>query len=124
MGIAHIVYSLHGNSQSVSRRDAYNSGSNDYVYRVDLFQGKNSHHQEYRRRQIENGGGKHSDKRLGQCFESDPVREKYGYGGYLRLWIPWSDNALRLNELREVIADDDAVRAAVTGALDKLLSEK
>lgn len=52
------------------------------------------------------------------------LREKYGYGGYLRLWIPWSDNALRLNELREVIADDDAVRAVVTGALDKLLSEK
>ena len=52
------------------------------------------------------------------------LREKYGYGGYLRLWIPWSDNALRLNELREVIADDDAVSAAVTGALDKLLSEK
>lgn len=52
------------------------------------------------------------------------LREKYGYGGYLRLWIPWSDNALRLNELREVIADDEAVRAAVIGALDKLLSEK
>ena len=52
------------------------------------------------------------------------LREKYGYGGYLRLWIPWSDNALRLNELRAGIADDDAVRAAVTGALDKLLSEK
>ena len=52
------------------------------------------------------------------------LREKYGYGGYLRLWIPWSDNALRLNELRAVIADDDAVRAAVTGALDKLLSDK
>lgn len=52
------------------------------------------------------------------------LREKYGYGGYLRLWIPWSDNALRLNELRAVIADDDAVRAAVTGSLDKLLSDK
>ena len=52
------------------------------------------------------------------------LREKYGYGGYLRLWIPWSDNALRLNALRAVIADDDAVRAAVTDALDKLLSEK
>lgn len=51
-------------------------------------------------------------------------REKYGYGGYLRLWIPWSDNALRLNALREVIADDEAVSAAVTDALDKLLSEK
>lgn len=52
------------------------------------------------------------------------LREKYGYGGYLRLWIPWSDNALLLNELREVIADDETVHAAVTGALDKLLSEK
>ena len=52
------------------------------------------------------------------------LREKYGYGGYLRLWIPWSDNALWLNELREVIADDEAVRAAVTGSLDKLLSDK
>ncbi len=52
------------------------------------------------------------------------LREKYGYGGYLRLWIPWSDNALRLNALREVIADDEAVSAAVIDALDKLLSEK
>ena len=52
------------------------------------------------------------------------LKEKYGRGGYLKLWIPWSDNALRLNELRAVIADDDAVRAAVTGALDKLLSDK
>jgi uncharacterized protein len=52
------------------------------------------------------------------------LREKYGYGGYLRLWIPWSDNALRLNALREVIADDAAIHAVVTSALDKLLSEK
>jgi len=42
------------------------------------------------------------------------LREKYGYGGYLRLWVPWSDNALRLDALRQVIADDDAVLRAVT----------
>lgn len=45
------------------------------------------------------------------------LREKYGYGGYMRLWIPWSDNAVRLKALREVIADDAAVRQAVTRVL-------
>ena len=48
------------------------------------------------------------------------LREKYGYGGYLNLWIPWSDNALRLNALREVIADDQAVLAAVAAAWDRV----
>ena len=37
------------------------------------------------------------------------LREKYGRGGYLRLWIPWSDNAARLSELQDIIADDSAV---------------
>lgn len=36
--------------------------------------------------------------------------EKYGDGGYLRLWIPWSDNALRLLELRSLLADHNAAR--------------
>ena len=45
------------------------------------------------------------------------LREKYGYGGYMRLWIPWSDNAVRLKALREVIADDAAVRQAVARVL-------
>ncbi len=39
------------------------------------------------------------------------LKEKYGRGGYLRLWIPWSDNAARLAELQDLIADDEAVRA-------------
>lgn len=38
------------------------------------------------------------------------LREKYGKGGYLRLWIPWSDNAERLAALQEIIADDVRVR--------------
>lgn len=37
------------------------------------------------------------------------LREKYGRGGYLKLWIPWSDNAERLNKLQELIADSDAL---------------
>lgn len=33
------------------------------------------------------------------------LNEKYNYGGYLRLWIPESSNAKRLEELRRIIAD-------------------
>ena len=39
----------------------------------------------------------------------DHLRGKYGRGGYLKLWIPWSDNAVRLNTLQNIIADDSAV---------------
>lgn len=35
---------------------------------------------------------------------------KYAEGGYLRLWIPASDNARRLAELRRVIADSERLR--------------
>lgn len=38
--------------------------------------------------------------------------EKYSDTGYLRLWIPESDNALRLEELRKIIRDENAMRDA------------
>lgn len=38
------------------------------------------------------------------------LREKYDYGGYLKLWIEESDNAKRLEELRQVIADKTKLR--------------
>lgn len=37
--------------------------------------------------------------------------EKYGDGGYLRLWIPESPNAARLEELRAIIRDKKALRS-------------
>lgn len=37
------------------------------------------------------------------------LKEKYGRGGYLKLWIPWSDNARRLNDLQDLIADESAL---------------
>lgn len=40
----------------------------------------------------------------------DHLREKYGEGGYLRLWIPESDNARRLEELRATIRDTERLR--------------
>ena len=48
------------------------------------------------------------------------LKEKYGRGGYLKLWIPWSDNAVRLNALQDVIADDKAVREKVAEILDSM----
>ncbi len=41
------------------------------------------------------------------------LKEKYGRGGYLKLWIPWSDNAARLDELQDTIADEQAIREKV-----------
>ncbi|MBO4476481.1 MAG: HD domain-containing protein [Bacteroidales bacterium] len=40
------------------------------------------------------------------------LKEKYGDGGYLRLWIPESPNSARLEELRSVIRDQSALRKA------------
>jgi uncharacterized protein len=38
------------------------------------------------------------------------LREKYGDGGYLKLWIPESPNAPRLEQLRALIRDPHALR--------------
>lgn len=39
------------------------------------------------------------------------LQEKYADGGYLKLWIPESANAARLEELRAIIRDKKALRA-------------
>lgn len=46
------------------------------------------------------------------------LKEKYGRGGYLKLWIPWSDNASALNSLQDIIADDNAILEEVIRAYD------
>lgn len=51
------------------------------------------------------------------------LREKYGRGGYLKLWIPWSDNATRLNALQEMIADDSAVYREIVRIYDNQQGE-
>ena len=48
------------------------------------------------------------------------LREKYGRGGYLKLWIPWSDNAARLATLQDIIASDDAIYALVNTIYNQL----
>ena len=37
------------------------------------------------------------------------LKEKYGYGGYLRLYFPHSPNAIRLAELRQLIQNENAL---------------
>lgn len=38
------------------------------------------------------------------------MHEKYDYGGYLRLWIPESDNAKQLEAFRQTLANEEAFR--------------
>ena len=38
------------------------------------------------------------------------LADKYAEGGYLKLWIPQSDNAGRLAELRHLIANEEKLR--------------
>ena len=39
------------------------------------------------------------------------LHEKYHYGGYLKLWIPESPNADKLEELRQIISDEHLLRS-------------
>lgn len=39
------------------------------------------------------------------------LQKKYGYGGYLKLWIPELSNSCRLEELRKIIADEKRLRS-------------
>lgn len=48
------------------------------------------------------------------------LREKYGDGGYLQLWIPESPNAGRMEELRRIIRDPETLRSI----FEKLFAEE
>ena len=48
------------------------------------------------------------------------LQEKYAEGGYLRLWIPESPNAARLEELRSIIRD----RAQLRNIFDRIFDEE
>ena len=45
------------------------------------------------------------EEHFARCIEH--LTEKYGEGGYLKLWIPHSENAQQLEALRKIIADRD-----------------
>lgn len=48
------------------------------------------------------------------------LQEKYAEGGYLRLWLPESDNSKRLDELRAIIANPELLR----GKFDRIFDEE
>lgn len=48
------------------------------------------------------------------------MREKYDYGGYLKLWIPQSDNARHLEEFRQLLADEPAFRRLFDTIINQL----
>ncbi len=48
------------------------------------------------------------------------LHEKYYYGGYLKLYIPESENATRLEELRKLIARPEELRALFDRLYDEL----
>ena len=50
----------------------------------------------------------------------DHMREKYDYGGYLKLWIPQGENAKRLEEFRQTLADKQAFRQLFDTIYDTL----
>ena len=50
----------------------------------------------------------------------DHLHEKYAEGGYLRLWLPESNNAEGLRRLRQIIADEDCLR----GFFDRFYGEE
>lgn len=52
------------------------------------------------------------------------LHEKYYYGGYLKLYIPESENATRLEELRKLIARPEELRALFDRLYDELTVEK
>lgn len=48
------------------------------------------------------------------------LKEKYAEGGYLKLWIPESSNALKLKELRIIIESESALR----GIFERIYNEE
>ena len=48
------------------------------------------------------------------------MREKYDYGGYLKLWIPESENACRLEEFRQTLANEIKFRQLFNTIYDAL----
>lgn len=54
----------------------------------------------------------HLDREAQYSRFREHLLEKYADGGYLQLWLPESDNAPRLEELRRTIRSEEAMRRA------------
>lgn len=63
------------------------------------------------------------DREQGYIRLTEHLNEKYNYGGYLRLWIEHSENARRLEELRQIIAHPDQLRSIYDKIYDELVEQ-
>lgn len=52
------------------------------------------------------------------------MHEKYDYGGYLKLWIPHSDNGRRLEAFRQLLKDEGAFRQLFDNIYDTITHQK
>ena len=52
------------------------------------------------------------------------LKEKYAEGGYLKLWIPESRNAVRLEELRTIIRNSAELRKVFESVYEEEISRK
>ena len=78
------------------------------------------------RRTIQYGLNHHPDyDKEGQYLRfKKHMLEKYSDNGYLRLWLPESDNAPRLEELRTIIRDEARMRQTFDKEFDRLVDSK
>lgn len=74
------------------------------------------------RRTVQYGLAHYPEMDRGEQFERfvEHLRKKYGPDGYLKLYIPYSDNAARLAELRRLMASPEELSAAFGRIYDEL----
>lgn len=63
------------------------------------------------------------DREEGYERLKEHMHKKYDYGGYLRLWITPSENSRRLEELRQLIAQPEALRKVYDRIYDELTAK-
>ncbi|MCM1150808.1 MAG: HD domain-containing protein [Alistipes sp.] len=66
---------------------------------------------------LEHCPGLDREGQYARCCEH--LQRKYADGGYLRLWIPFSENARRLKELRALIRDREELRRRFEAIYDR-----
>lgn len=47
------------------------------------------------------------------------LNDKYGRNGYLKIWLPWSDNAARLKRLLEITSDEVLIKSIFNKIFDE-----
>ncbi len=77
------------------------------------------------RRTIQFGLANYPDRDEQQQYQRflEHMQEKYASGGYLKLWIPQSDNAQRLTQFRALINHPDDLKARFTTLYNEITNQ-